>query len=169
MDQPTFAEYYDDRRPSGLTAYLVESAEPDRVREEILSSLGPGRSVFISTNASLRRQVIQVFDSTFAVTYALEAIAIFVSMFGIAATLLTLAFERRQQIATLRLVGAERWHIRRLIHDRGRVVGNGEPGDRFRGWVDPVSDPHLRDQRAELRLDDPVSSARGVSCSARRC
>ena len=123
MDHTTFTRYYDDRRPSGLTAYLVDGADPDRVREEILTRLGSGHAVFINTNASLRSQVLQVFDSTFSITYALEAIAIFVSMFGVASTLLTLALERRQQIAMLRLVGAGRRHLRRMIMIEATILG----------------------------------------------
>ena len=123
MDEALFREHYDDRRPSGLTAYLTEAADPTVVRDEVLGVLGPGRAVFITTNATLRRQVLQVFDSTFAITYALEAIAIFVSMFGVAATLLTLALERRQQIAMLRLVGAERKHLRRMIMIEATLLG----------------------------------------------
>ena len=123
MDQATFTRYYDDRRPSGLTAYLSDGADPDRVREEILAVLGPGHAVFINTNALLRSQVLQVFDSTFSITYALEAIAIFVSMFGVASTLLTLALERRQQIAMLRLIGAGRRHLRRMIMIEATLLG----------------------------------------------
>ena len=89
---------------------------------EFSPSLPAGR-VFINTNRSLRGQVIDVFDSTFAITYALEAIAIFVSMFGAAATLLTLALERRQDIAMLRLVGAERHHLRRMIMVEAGLIG----------------------------------------------
>ena len=123
MDHRTFATYYGDGRPSGLTAYLAAGADPGRVRQEVLAALGPGRPVFINTNASLRRSVMRVFDSTFAITYALEAIAICVSLFGVAATLLTLALERRRQIAMLRLLGAERSHLRRMIVIEAVVLG----------------------------------------------
>lgn len=123
MDHRTFVEFYDDRRPSGLTVYLREEADPDVVREEILAAIGTDQAVFINTNASLRQQVLRVFDSTFAVTYALEAIAIGVSVFGVAATLLTLALERRQQIAVLRLIGAERTHLRRMTVIEAALLG----------------------------------------------
>ena len=123
MDEALFTRHYDDRRPSGLMVYLAETADPTAVRAEVLAALGPGRAVFINTNAMLRGQALQVFDSTFAITYALEAIAIFVSMFGVAATLLTLTLERRQQIAMLRLIGAERKHLRRMIMIEATLLG----------------------------------------------
>ena len=123
MDRPQFDAYYDDRRPSGLTVYLEQGQDADAVREELLAAVGTDRPLFINTNASLRRQVLEVFDSTFAITYALQGIAIVVSMFGVAATLLTLALERRRETAVLRLVGAERHHLRRMIMAEAGLLG----------------------------------------------
>ena len=123
MDHRTFARHYGDRRPASLAVYLEAGADPDRVREETLAALGAEHAVYIDTNGALRRGVMQVFDSTFAITYALEAIAICVSMFGVAATLLTLALERRRPIAMLRLIGAERVHLRRMIVIEAVLLG----------------------------------------------
>ena len=123
MDESLFDRYFDDRRPAGLTVYLEKDVDPNDVRDGILASLGSAGRVFINTNTALRGQVLDVFDSTFAITYALEAIAIFVSMFGVAATLLTLALERRRDIAMLRLVGAERYHLRRMIMIEASLLG----------------------------------------------
>ena len=123
VDHATFTRHFGEHQPAGLTLYLSDGADPTTVREELIARLGPERPVFINTNASLRREVLRVFDSTFAITYALEAIAIFVSMLGVAATLLTLALERRQEIAMLRLVGAERTHLRRMIMVEAGLLG----------------------------------------------
>ena len=159
MDEALFTQHYDDRRPSGLMVYLAETADPAAVRGEVLAALGPGRAVFINTNAMLRGQALQVFDSTFAITYALEAIAIFVSMFGVAATLLTLTLERRQQIAMLRLSRCGAQAPATDDHDRGHVTRGRESGNRSGGRARVVAHPDLRDQRAELWMDDPVSPA----------
>ena len=123
LDEAVFARHFGARRPGGLSLYLTPDADADVVREELLGTLAAERPVFITTNASLRRAVLRVFDSTFAITYVLEAIAIFVSMLGVAATLLTLALERRQDIAMLRLVGAERRHLRRMIMFEAGMLG----------------------------------------------
>ena len=78
-----FAEHFSSPRPSGLTLYLDPDADANRIRDELQAALGSDRRLFISTNATLRGEVLRIFDSTFAITYALEAIAIAVSMFGI--------------------------------------------------------------------------------------
>ena len=123
MDEPLFDRYYDNRRPSGLTVYLRDGSDAVSVREGLLSSLAQDSPVFINTNASLRRGVLEVFDSTFAITYALEVIAIFVSMFGVATTLLTLTLERRREIVMLRLAGAERSQLRWIIMAEAGLLG----------------------------------------------
>ena len=51
------------RRPPG--------ADPERVRGEMLAMLDEGHRAFIYSNATLRRESLNVFDSTFAITYAL--------------------------------------------------------------------------------------------------
>ena len=123
MDDATFARHFDARRPAGLTLYLRPDADPDAVQDELRAALGPDRRVFITTNRALRATVLEIFDSTFAITWALEAIAIAVAMFGIAATLLTLALERRREITMLRLAGAERRHVRRMVVIEAVVLG----------------------------------------------
>ena len=123
MDEPLFDRHYDNRRPSGLTVYLKDGTDAESVRDGLLSSLAPDSPVFINTNASLRRGILEVFDSTFAITYALEVIAILVSMFGVATTLLTLTLERRRDIVMLRLAGAERRQLRWMIMAEAGLLG----------------------------------------------
>ena len=123
MDAGTFDRHFGPERPSGLTVYLAAGTDPETVRDELNAALGPERRLFITTNAALRATVLRIFDATFAITYALEVIAIGVSLFGMAATLLTLVLERRREIAMLRLVGADSRQLRRLIVIEAGVLG----------------------------------------------
>ena len=75
------------------------------------------------------------------ITYALEAIAVGVSMFGIAATLLALALERRREIAMLRLVGAESRHLRRMIVIEAGALGVVAQAVGLAVGLAPVRDP----------------------------
>jgi putative ABC transport system permease protein len=88
-----------------------------------MQALGERHRVFIHTNASLRTEVLRIFDSTFAITYALEAIAIFVGIMGVTGTLLTLILERRRELTTLRLVGADARQIRRMVVIEAGLIG----------------------------------------------
>ena len=123
MDRGTLRTYWGDLAPSGLAAFLRDGSDPERVRQEILESLDEGHQAFIYTNRALRQEVLRIFDSTFAITYSLEVIAIVVAMLGVAATLLTLVIERRRELTTLRLVGAARRQVRRMVVIEAALIG----------------------------------------------
>ena len=107
---------------------MREGAGPEAVRDELLRAMAPDQRVFIHTNASLRREVLRIFDATFAITYALEIIAILVAIMGVAGTLLTLILERRREIAMLRLVGAGRRQVRRMVVIEAVMIGAASQG-----------------------------------------
>ena len=123
MDRTTFTRHYADLPPTGLTAYVRAEADPETVRADILRDMDEGHRVFIYTNRSLRAEVLRIFDSTFAITYALEVIAVFVAMLGVAGTLLTLVVERRRDLSLLRLVGADRRQVRRMVVIEAGLIG----------------------------------------------
>jgi putative ABC transport system permease protein len=128
MDWQTFVKYFGEERPTSMSIFLKEGADVDAARVEILESLGEQYRVFVFTNSALRKEVLRIFDSTFAITYALEAIAIFVAILGVASTLLTLILERRHEITTLRLVGADRRQIRRMVVIEAAMLGGVSQG-----------------------------------------
>ena len=115
MDRGTFARHFGNLPPTSLTVYLKPGASVNVVRARLLAQLGETHRVFIHTNSSLRAEALRIFDSTFAITYGLEAIAIFVAILGVTGTLVTLIIERRRELAILRLVGADLGQIRRMI------------------------------------------------------
>lgn len=123
MDQRAMAKYFGEMAPSGLAAYLRPGADAERVRAEILESLDEGHRAFIYTNGALRAEVLRIFDSTFAITYALEIIAVVVAMLGVAATLFTLVVERQRELTMLRLVGALRSQVRRAVVIEAALIG----------------------------------------------
>jgi putative ABC transport system permease protein len=123
MDRQTFVRHFGDQAPTSVAAYLREDADPEQVRREILEGLDEGHRAFIYTNRALRAEVLRIFDSTFAITYALELIAIVVAMLGVAATLLTLVLERRRELTMLRLIGAARRQVQRVVVIEAALIG----------------------------------------------
>ena len=55
---------------------------------------------------------MRVFDRTFAITYALEAVAVFVAVMGVGGALLALVIDRRREFGLLRFLGAAQGQIR---------------------------------------------------------
>jgi putative ABC transport system permease protein len=66
---------------------------------------------------------VRIFDRTFAITYALEAVAVLVAVMGIAGALLALVIDRRREIGLLRFLGAAPAQLRKLILVEAALLG----------------------------------------------
>jgi putative ABC transport system permease protein len=121
MDRGTWIRHMDDEAVSTIAVYLESGWDLSGVRQSIAGVVGARAR--ISANASIRDQILRVFDQTFEVTYALEAIALAVAMLGIANTLAALVLERRPELAMLRFVGTSRKQIRRMLVLEAGFVG----------------------------------------------
>lgn len=123
MDRATFERHYDDVAIGGLSVYLRTGVDVEAARQRLLTAFGDTHRVLINTNASLRTEVLRIFDSTFAITYALEIIAIIVAILGVSGTLLTLILERERDLTILRLIGTSRRQIRRMVVGEAVLIG----------------------------------------------
>lgn len=64
-----------------------------------------GRGVDVRSNRGLRAEVLRVFDRAFAITTALQVLAIVVAFIGVLSSLMALQLERARDSATLRALG----------------------------------------------------------------
>ena len=118
----TLLKYLPDPASSNLAVDLKPGADPARVRQDIDGVLA-GRAVLVFANATLRRGAIEIFDRTFRITYALEAIAICVAVMGIAGALLAMVIDRRRELALLRFLGAAQPQVRNIILFEAGLLG----------------------------------------------
>jgi putative ABC transport system permease protein len=127
MDPARYRQHYGASDPA-LTAqhlgvYLRPEADVETVRTRILRELGKGEQVYCVTSGEIRREALKIFESTFAITYALQFIAIVVAGLGVASTLITLIYQRQRDIGLLSLVGATCTQIRRVIMCEAVILG----------------------------------------------
>lgn len=123
MDQSTYARHFHEARPGSLSIYLKPGADVEQVKERFTRAAGIRYPTFFTTNSSVRREVMRIFDSTFTITRALELIAITVAGLGVISTLIALILERRREIAVLGFLGATRAQIRRMIVIEALMIG----------------------------------------------
>ena len=121
-DRNALLRYLPDRRVSSLGVYLEPGADFETSREMLVRALS-GRELVVTPSRTLRERSIEIFDRTFAITWALEAIAIFVAILGMAEALLNLVFDRRVELAQLRMHGASVGQIRGLILVQAGLLG----------------------------------------------
>jgi putative ABC transport system permease protein len=122
LDRSTLLKYLPGQPPTNLAIYLQPGTQPTTVQQELQRRLAAYR-VTVASNQSLRRNAIAIFDRTFAITYALEAVAIIVAMLGAANSLLALVLDRRREMGLLRYLGASSAQIRRMILLEAGFIG----------------------------------------------
>jgi putative ABC transport system permease protein len=122
MDRRTMLRYLPDPAPSNLAIYVSPDAQLEMVRSEIEKATA-GHRVLMFSNRDLRAEAIRIFDRTFAITYALEAVAVVVAVMGIAGALLALVIDRRRELGLLRFLGAATGQVRKLILVEAGLLG----------------------------------------------
>ena len=122
VDRGTLLKYFPDPLPSNLAVYVAAGVELETVRKEI-EKASSGRNILIFSNRDLRAEAIRIFDRTFAITYALEAVAIFVAVMGIAGALVALVMDRRRELGLLRFLGAATGQLRKMILVEAGLLG----------------------------------------------
>jgi putative ABC transport system permease protein len=115
LDRDLYLSLFADRRVTSVAVLAAPAVDASDLRRRILAAAQGRFALSISTNRELRREALRIFDRTFAVTRALEAIAVAVAVLGIANALVASAIERRRCFGLLRAVGASSGQIRRAI------------------------------------------------------
>jgi putative ABC transport system permease protein len=102
IDRSRFTRRFGSHHAASLILALHNPALADNLRAEWLTQF-PGLQIL--TNRHLRTEVLRIFRQTFAITHALEAIGLAVAVLGLALSLASLLFERRNDWTTLRALG----------------------------------------------------------------
>jgi len=114
LDRSTLLKYLPNLPATNLAVYVRPGADPDQVRRAVEARLANYR-VTVAPNRTLRQNAVTIFDRTFAITYALEGVAIAVAMLGAANSLLAMVLDRRREFGLLRYLGAAPAQVRRMI------------------------------------------------------
>ncbi len=122
MDRSTLLKYLPDPAVSNLAVYLKPAASLESGRAAVERAVA-GRKVVVLTNRSLREEAIAIFDRTFSITYALEAVAVFVAIMGVAGALVALVIDRRREFGLLRFLGGATVQLRRVILFEAALLG----------------------------------------------
>ena len=122
LDWNVMLRYLPDRSPSNLAVYLAPGADLEQARAAVQGALGKS-SVLVLSNREIRLQAIKVFDQTFAITYALEAISILVAIGGISGALISIVIDRKREFGVLRFLGGTSAQIRKLILVEAGLIG----------------------------------------------
>ncbi len=123
MDRALYIRSYDDAAINTVVVYLRPGVDRDAARRELERTFAPKYHAFAMSNASIRREVMKIFDQTFMITYALLAVAIVVAVLGIVNTLAALILERTRELALLRVGGLSLNQLRGMMVLESALLG----------------------------------------------
>ncbi len=132
MDQETYRKYWGDELSTMFGVVLDDASRANEAAREIRAKVGEKYGILIQTNSEARGRWNRQLDALWSSTYALEAVALIVSLLGIINTLVVAVLERTRQIGILRAIGTLRRQVRLmflleafLISMTGTVIGIG--------------------------------------------
>jgi putative ABC transport system permease protein len=118
-----YREITGDARVNDLALHLVPGADRDAVQAGIRAALPGAPALAIEDSTGVLRRALEIFDRSFAVTYALEAIAIVIGLAGVTSSFAALAWSRRREFGVLRFLGLTRREILRMLALEGAAAG----------------------------------------------
>ena len=122
IDRGVLLNFLPDPTPTNLAVFIANGADSEYIRQEI-QQVAAGYRILIFSNRDLRREAVRIFDRTFAITYALEAVAVLVAVMGVAGALIAMVIDRRRELGLLRFLGASSQQIRKMILVEAGMLG----------------------------------------------
>jgi putative ABC transport system permease protein len=121
-DSRTFARLFHDPSVNSLAIYAEPGVDLHDLRSRVIRSVLPLR-IDVQTTRELRALVIEIFNRTFAITYALYIISITIAVLGVVSTLFALVLERRREIGLLRYLGLTTGEVRGMVFYEAAYIG----------------------------------------------
>jgi len=89
---------------------------------EAIRKLPGGNQLDMADSSEIRALSLRTFDRTFAVTYAMEAVAVLVGLFGLSSSLGAVVLARRREFGMLRHLGLTKGQIRSMLAAEGALL-----------------------------------------------
>jgi putative ABC transport system permease protein len=102
--------------------WLKPDADAAAAERGLRSAVADGGSLEIITTTALHERSLQIFDRAFAITYALEVIAVIIGLMGVSFAASSTALSRRAEFGMLRHIGMMRRQIICMLASEGLLT-----------------------------------------------
>jgi putative ABC transport system permease protein len=123
IDQADFVQLTGDQRVNDLALWLTsnssEAAVQQAIRDVPEQASGAGSLIEFASASQIRTTSLRIFDRSFAVTYWLQAVAIAIGLFGVAANFSAQVLARRKEFGLLAHLGLTRRQILTVVAGEG--------------------------------------------------
>ncbi|MDO8318051.1 ABC transporter permease [Rhodoferax sp.] len=124
IDKAAFERLTGDQRANDLALWLTQTSDAPQVQAALRaladdSGAGAGELMEFGTPGQIRATSLRIFDRSFAVTYWLQAVAIAIGLFGVAASFSAQVLARRKEFGLLAHLGLTRRQILTVVAFEG--------------------------------------------------
>jgi putative ABC transport system permease protein len=122
ISKPAYRAASGDDSATEASIWLDPGVDPAAAERLLRAQLSNGNSLEITTTTALHARSLQIFDRAFAITYALEAIAVIIGLTGISFAASSTALARRAEFGMLRHIGMLRRQIIAMLAHEGLLT-----------------------------------------------
>lgn len=108
---------------TAITLQLAPGVNADQVARALQDELQTEQELVIRPNQALRRDIMDIFDRTFAITVALRLLATVVAFIGVLNALLLLQLEKQREVGILRALGLTGRQLWKLVMVETGLMG----------------------------------------------
>lgn len=120
---PEYRRRWGDTRVNAFDMFVRPGTAPGPVVEELRRRFSARYDLFVHENGPFRARVLEVVESAFTVTHAMQVVAVGVALLGVIATLLATVLERTREMGVLRAIGATRGQLVRAVITEAVLLG----------------------------------------------
>jgi putative ABC transport system permease protein len=122
ISRPAYIAATGDRSATEGSVWLDGSRPAAAVEASLRACFGRGDSPDILSSTTVREHSLQIFDRAFAITYALEAIAVVIGLTGVSFAASSTALARRSEFGMLRHIGVLRKQVIGILASEGFLM-----------------------------------------------
>jgi putative ABC transport system permease protein len=122
ISRRAYAAATGDESANEGAVWLEPGTDAGAVEKRLRAAVANGASLEIITTTALHERSLQIFDRAFAITYALEAIAVVIGLMGVSFAASSTALSRRAEFGMLRHVGMLRRQIIGMLASEGLLT-----------------------------------------------
>lgn len=123
MSDKVYRYYWKDDKITAIAIFLQKNSNQQEMVKKVQAALPSSSNLHVQRSSDLRRISLEIFDRTFAITFAMQILVGIVAFIGIISTLMALQLERKKEIGILRANGMTPRQLAKLVLCETGIMG----------------------------------------------